>query len=141
MTKRIYVEVLIWVSVSVFFAVKSVQLDIGTFRSPGPGFAPLMAALFLFLLSLVLIFEKRQVTDRLNLRMSALYIVCLMIGYALIFKKIGFLFSTFALMSIVFRVMGTKRWGWVFVEALLVTFASYLLFGMILGLSLPTVIF
>jgi len=141
MVKRIYVEVLIWFSVSIFFAVKSIQLDIGTFRSPGPGFAPLMAALFLFLLSVVLIFEKRQVASRLNLRMGALYVVCLMIGYVLVFKKLGFLFSTFVLMSIAFRVMGTKRWGWVFVEALLVTFASYLLFGMILGLNLPTVIF
>lgn len=141
MVKRIYVEVLIWIFVSVFFAVKSIQLDIGTFRSPGPGFAPLMAAVFLFLLSLILIFENRQVTGRLDLRMSALYIVCLMIGYVLIFKKTGFLFSTFVLMSIVFRVMGTKRWGWVFVEALLVTFASYLLFGMILGLNLPSMMF
>jgi len=141
MAKKAYIEALIWLFFSVFLGITSIQLEFGTFRSPGPGFLPFMTALFLFLLSLILLFQKSESNHRLNLRMSACTIVCLIIGYALICKKIGFLFSTFLLMSIIFKVMGTKRWGWVLVEALLVTFLSYLLFGMILGLNLPTGIF
>jgi len=60
-----------------------------------------------------------------------------MMAYVFLFKKIGYLFSTFLLMIFVFRSMGTKRWLWALSESLLVTLLSYLFFGFILDLNLP----
>ena len=142
MIKEQYLEGFIWLSLSIFLGITSIQLDLGTFRSPGPGFMPFMVALFLFSLSLILILQitlsrKEGVPEKLGFRVSALCIICYMVAYVFLFKKIGYLFSTFLLMIFVFRSMGTKRWLWALSESLLVTLLSYLFFGFILDLNLP----
>ena len=141
-----YLEGFIWLSLSVFLGIKSIQLELGTFSSPGPGFMPFIIALFVFLLSLILFLrinlsQKENVEKRLDLRISAVYISFFILGYVLIFKKIGFLFSTTLLMIFLFKFMGTKRWRWALGEALLATLLSYLLFGILLGLTFPAGIF
>ena len=146
MIKRPYFEACIWLAISTLLGIESVKLDLGTFSSPGPGLMPFTLALCLFLLSLLLFVQtnfllKEKVVRRLGLRLSALYIFCYIIGYSLIFKKLGYLISTFLFMSLLFRSMGTKKWMWTFGLAFLVTFLSYLFFGMFLGLNLPTGIF
>ena len=142
MIKEQYLEAFIWLSLSIFLGITSIQLDLGTFRSPGPGFMPFMVALSLFSLSLILILQialspREGVAEKLGFRVSALCIICYMVAYVLLFKKLGYLFSTFLLMIFVFRSMGTKRWLWALSESLLVTLLSYLFFGFILDLNLP----
>ncbi len=146
MSKRPYCEACIWLALSALLGIESVKLDLGTFSSPGPGFMPFTLALCLFLLSLFLFVQtnfllKEKVIRRLDLRMSALYIFCYIIGYSLIFKKLGYLVSTFLFMAVLFRSLGTKKWMWTLGIALLATFLSYLFFGVFLGLSLPAGIF
>jgi hypothetical protein len=146
MIKKKYLEGLIWLLLSIFLCIKTSWLGLGTFSTPGPGFTPFVVALCLFSLSLILFIQailsqKEKVVKRLDLRMSAFYIFCSIVVYVFLFKKIGYLFSTFLLMTFLFRCMGTKWWGWVLGGAFLVTFLSYLFFGVILKLNLPTVFF
>jgi putative tricarboxylic transport membrane protein len=142
MIKKKYLEGFIWLSLSIFLGIKSIQLDLGTFQSPGPGFMPFMVALFLFSLSLILILQitlsgREEVAQKLGFRVSALCIICYIVAYVFLFRKIGYLFSTFLLMIFVFKSMGIKRWVGTLSAALLVTLLSYLFFGLILNLNLP----
>lgn len=146
MSRKIYCEVSIWVVLSALLGVKAIQLDLGTPSAPGPGFMLLVLAVLLFSLSVILLLQRRHPTEekvvqQSNFKMSAFYIACSIVLYIFFFKKIGFLFSTLLLLIFLFRSMGTRKWRWVFAEAIIVTFLSYLLFGVILKLNLPTGIF
>lgn len=146
MTKRRYADGLVWLFLSLLLGIKSVQLGLGAVSSPGPGFIPFLLALCLFSLSLLLLIQasllsKEKVALKWNLRMSVFYVVFSIGVYVFFFKKIGFLLSTFLLMTFLFRWMGTKRWLWALGKAILVTLLSYLFFGVILQLNLPAGIF
>lgn len=146
MVKKPYFEAYIWLSLSILLGIKSIQLDLGTFSSPGPGFMPFILALFLFSLSLILFIQinllgKERGVQRLDLRMSAFYIACSIGVYIFLFKRIGYMVPTFLLMTFLFKFMGTKQWVWALGEALLATFLSYLFFGVVLKLNLPARIF
>jgi hypothetical protein len=146
MTKGKYLEGVLGLSLGIFLGIKSIQLDLGTFQSPGPGFMPFIVSLFLFSLSLILILQithsgKERGTEKRGFRVGALCIICSLVAYVFLFKKLGYLFSTFLLMIFVFRSMGTKRWLWALSESLFVTLLSYLLFGLLLDLNLPAAFF
>lgn len=145
MTKKQYFEVGVWLSLSIFLGIKSIQLDLGTLSSPGPGFVVFILAVLLLLLSLGLLIEgnllRKSFVQRPTFGIRSLCIVCLIIGYVLIFRKLGYLFSTFLLMTLIFRLMGTKRWVWALGEAMLATLLSYLVFEVALKLNLPPGIF
>ncbi len=144
--KRLRLESSIWFFLSIFLGYESIHLNLGTFRSPGPGFTPLMLALFLFLLSLVLFiqdnfFRKESCVPGSAFTISAFYIILLILGYVFAFKKLGYLSSTFLLMTFIFKLMGIERWKWALGGGILVTFVSYLFFGVLLQLNLPSGIF
>jgi hypothetical protein len=80
---------------------------------------------------------REEVAQKLGFRVSALCIICYIVAYVFLFRKIGYLFSTFLLMIFVFKSMGIKRWVGTLSAALLVTLLSYLFFGLILNLNLP----
>ncbi len=141
MIKKPYFEGCLWLSLSVFLGINSILLDLGTLTSPGPGLMPFVLALFLFLLSLVMLvnatlLQKEKTEQRFDLGIRAFYASSLIVGYVFIFKKVGFLISTFLLMTFLFRSMGTKRWILALGEASLAAFLSYLFFGVILKLNL-----
>lgn len=146
MIRKLSFKGYIWLFLAVLWGIKSIQMDVGTFSSPGPGFVPFTVALFLFSLSVILIvkgnlFAEEKLVERPDLKIGSLYIVCYIIGYVFLFKKIGYLFSTFLVMTFVLRSMGTRRWAWALGGAILVTLLSYLFFGVVLKLNLPTGIF
>jgi len=146
MIKKLHFEGFVWLSLSVFLGVQSIKLGIGSASAPGPGFMPFIFALILFLLSLLLLIipiisQKEKVRQKLDLRISVFSIAFSIGVYVLIFKKIGYLFATFLLMTILFKYMGTKKWLWALAEAFLATISSYLFFKMGLGLNLPDWIF
>lgn len=146
MIKKAYVEGIVWFFLAVFMGIKSIQMDLGTFSSPGPGFMPFIVALCLFSLASILLVQttrtrKEQAMEKFGFRMSALYISCSIVAYVLLFKKMGYLLSTFLFMVFVFKSIGTEKWVWASGAALLVTLLSYLVFGMILQLNLPAGIF
>ena len=142
MIKKEYFEISTWFLLSVFLGIKSILLGLGTFSSPGPGFMPFMLSLLLLTLSLVMLvqrtFLKKEISlGRVTFRMSAFYIVCYMLGYVLLYKRVGYLLSTFLLMTFLFKSMGAKRWLLIFGGAFSVSVLSYVVFRTFLKLNLP----
>jgi len=138
----IYADGLLWLLLSVFLGVESIRLGLGVPASPGSGFIPFLLALCLFALSSLLIYQtfSRRKSRHEGPRLGAdvFCIFCPLLLYIPLFKTLGYLLATFPLMLFLFRVMGTKPWGWVLFGAFVSTLLSYFFFGYILNLNLPS---
>lgn len=145
MPKRLYFEGLLWFALSIFVCIKSIQLELGDFTSPGPGFMPFGTAMVMLFLSLLLsgkaYCSREEVKQTLDLKIRSVAIVFFIIGYVMIFNTLGYILSGFVLWPLVFKFMGTKQWIWAVIGGVFVTYMSYLIFGVLLGLNLPAGMF
>ena len=137
---------LFWLVVGIGIAISSLKYGFGTLNEPGPGFITFFAGAILIILSFALFlssFKNRE--DRSNLQSlwagldpgKVLYVIVLLVTYTLLLKPIGFLISTFFLLSLLFRIKGTYRLKTVFLMSLLVTVSSYIIFEIWLKAQLP----
>lgn len=128
---------------------ESVQLGLGTWRVPGPGFLPFWAGIFLVVLSisiLLLTIVKKgiavQETEKFFPRSDSFKIVSLvlisLLIYDLIWTTVGFSISTLLFLGFLFRVVGKRRWGVVIAGSVITSFAAYMLFEVLLKSQLPT---
>ena len=143
--KRIGTEAmgsLFWLAVGIFFAVGGILLKLGTLRSPGPGFLPLMMSLLLIAFSLF-VFVKGLVHPRTFLkgvqwRRQGVLVVSVFF-YGLLLGFAGFLLSTFVLMFVVFGLFseGKRRWPKALFYAALTALIGWLVFSVALKVPFP----
>jgi putative tricarboxylic transport membrane protein len=143
--KRIRLEIIgsvFWIAVGVFFAIGGVKLNIGTFHNPGPGFFPLIMALTLIVFSLFTLVKglvgpieplSKIPWKRNTLATGAVFF------YGLILEWIGFLLSTFILISILFGLLikGERKWRRVFLYSAVTALISWLTFSVALKIPFP----
>jgi putative tricarboxylic transport membrane protein len=142
---------LFWLAVSVFICIKSIDLKIGGFHSPGPGFLPFWSAFILGTLAIILV-VKRIVSKRKGAEITTsswkgrklskvIWISLSFIAYVLVLPKLGYLLSTFGLLTFLFGIIEKTR-IWVSVLTAIVTVVgSYLIFYVWLQVQLPKGIF
>jgi putative tricarboxylic transport membrane protein len=137
---------LFWIAVGIGIAIRSIKYGLGTFHEPGPGFITFFAGAILTFLSVALFFssfsdqEKRGGLRSLWAGLEVgkvLYVILLLVAYALLLKSIGFLIGTFVLLSLLFRVKGNYRVRTILFMSLLVTAVSYVIFEIWLKAQLP----
>ena len=137
---------LFWLVVGIGIAISSLKYGFGTLHEPGPGFITFFAGAILTLLSLSLFFSSlRDQKDRSGFQNlwaglepgKVLYVTVLLVAYTFLLKPIGFLISTFILLSLLFRVKGTYRLKIIFLISFLVTVGSYIIFEIWLKAQLP----
>jgi putative tricarboxylic transport membrane protein len=137
---------LFWLVVGIGIAISSLKYGFGTLDEPGPGFITFFAGAILIILSLSLFFSSfRDQKARTRLQTlwagldpgKVLYVIVLLVAYTFLLKPIGFLISTFFLLSLLFRIKGTYRLKTVFLMSLLVTVGSYIIFEIWLKAQLP----
>ena len=133
---------LFWMAVGLVFALMGVQLNVGTLSDPGPGFLPVVMAMLLVFLSLFnllkgVIKAERSVKS-IYWRRHALIIASVFV-YGLLLGFVGFLFSTFVLMFILFGLLakGEHKWGRVFCYAAVTALAAWAVFSVALGVPFP----
>ena len=134
---------LFWMAVGIFFALGGVKLKQGTLGSPGPGFLPLMMAFLLiafslFILAKGLIRPVRPVSG-IRWRRPALVIASVFF-YGLLLDFVGFLFSTFILMFILFGLLirVKNKWSRVFLYAAATAAVAWLIFSVALSVPFPS---
>lgn len=141
---------LFWLFFSSLAFAGSLRMGIGTVESPGMGFMPAVASGLLGILSLILltntILKKLKdvtVTGGITaaiLRRGALTVVFGVLIYAMIMPKLGYLISTFLLMTLLYWYMernGAKGLLRSAVLSLLTTAISYYLFAVLLSCPFP----
>jgi putative tricarboxylic transport membrane protein len=136
-----------WAGVSIFVAVESFRLNVGTFHNPGPGFLPLCSAVIFGALGFVLIvtnirkkrWERRAGDLWKHVEWKkVVWVVLSLFLYAFLFSKIGYLLATVGEMTFLLRITRrSKMWIPEIASALMIALASYLLFRVLMGIQLP----
>jgi putative tricarboxylic transport membrane protein len=110
-----------------------------SYEPVGPKAFPMILAAILAGLSLVLVFRPGKNGEwpdqRVTLRLLAVLAVLLV--YALLFTRLGFLITTFVTALSLARLFGAP-WPKALMTGLLMSVGSYYLFTLGLGISLPT---
>jgi hypothetical protein len=134
-----------WLAVSIFVAIKAVDLGLGMFSSPGSGFTFFWSSVGLGTLSIILVMksifgdvEARPLADLWKgLKWgNAVLAIVMLLFYALILTTLGFVLSTFMLMIVLFGI-GRSSYRVVILSALITTILSLMIFRYLLEVHLP----
>jgi len=136
---------LFWLLVSISVFAESIHIGVGTVQNPGMGFMTFGASGILGVLSLVLFFQaslpKEDVPHKPlfagRMWRRVLFVLLALTIYARVMPILGYLISTFLLMSLLFWVLERKRIGFVLLYALLTTLFTHLVFSKWLNCQFP----
>jgi hypothetical protein len=146
---RDFISSLFWLLVSIVICIQSFHMGIGTARNPGTAYFGLLSGGMLGTLSLALffkaLFSKRRRTDQgpVSTRTYArgAFVVASLAVYAIVMPIVGYLITTFLLLTLLFWVFDPRKVSWLLSSmafSLLATTASYCLFAMLLHCQFPT---
>ena len=118
------------------------RLWMGTLRGPGPGFFPNIVSVLMMILALFLIIPKgKEGSERgfftLNATIRIAIILAALVAYSMALEPLGFMATSFLLMTCLFRVYGNLRWPLAVLYGFIGVVASYLLFEVALEGNLP----
>ncbi len=150
MNSRDQLSSFFWLAISIFVCVVSIQTNIGTLRSPGPGFLPFWAGVTLGTFSIILIIKsilRKKVEERIvNLWKGmewhkVILVIISLLLYVILLPGLGYLIATFGLLVLLFSTMRRQR-PWTQVgSALIIVLATYGIFYLWLDVQLPKGIF
>jgi hypothetical protein len=146
MDRRDLLGGLFWLAISMVVCLLAMRDEFGSFSYPGPGFFPFLSAVLLGFLAFLLLIpvllkrtDQRKIADLwkgLEWPKAALVLSSLFV-YVLLLPRLGYLLTTFGLLTLLFGTAGGTRIWVRGVNALIVTSASYLFFQMLLDMRLP----
>lgn len=143
------IPALIWVVLGIAVTVRSYKLQLGSLQNPGLGLMPFLLGIILFLCSLIIVVRSLMaVRHKARQENKGMWsdiefkriIVCLssLVGYGLILETVGFVVSTFLLLFVLFKVIGSRKWLFSLITSLIVVVLSYLLFVVLLDVEMPS---
>ena len=146
MKKKDQISGAFWLFVAVIIIWQSLELKIGSYRSPGSGYIPLAVGLGMGIVSLIIILRATlfahavpgvspgvpaAVLKKLGLVVAGIFL------YAVLFTSLGFTLSTFLFLVLLFKSVEPQRWPTAILWAGGATFLAYLLFCITLQCELP----
>jgi hypothetical protein len=132
-----------WLAFALAVLFASVRLGIGRPSDPGPGFIFCLSASLLALLAVTVLVvppkrdELAAATGDNSSTSSILSAVTLLILYAWLFERIGFLVTTALMMATIVWLGGIRKWTRVAAFAVAATTGAYVLLHGWLGVRLP----
>jgi putative tricarboxylic transport membrane protein len=146
MEQRDRISSLVFLVFSFLVCVGSYRLPvgIGIWHEPGPGFFPFWAGMIMGVLSF-LAYLKALRTKGADIGpwysrerwKKVLLILVILVAYAFVLEKLGFVVSTFLLLFVLFKVVEDQRWWLAVGGSLAVAIVSYGIFDRWLKLQLP----
>lgn len=139
---------LLWVFISIMIIVASIQLKLNSPSGVGPGFIMFGSGILLLFFSLIGLLKGIDEKKKVGLWAGpywkrVIIVIISLFGYALILNKLGYILSTFLLMSFTFWTTGQehRKWMVVIIKAVLSAGVTYLVFDKWLDCQLPKGIF
>ena len=135
---------LFWVSIAVFVCILAMQLGLGSFRYPGPGFFPFLVSIVLFLFSsgvIVMAMKERhqdptfKELPSFSIRVATTLLVLFI--FAILLEFLGFILALFLLMLYLFKFPGSGKWWFSTTAATIFVLFVYYFFGVLLKSQLP----
>jgi hypothetical protein len=150
MNRRDLLAGLFWLGISAFVVIQSVKSDLGSLRSPGPGFLPFLSAVILGTLSIILMvtnsLKKKWEGKLLDLWRGldwnrVIFVLLALFLYPILLPIAGYLITTFMLIAFLLCI-GERSKLWIDVaSALAITVISYVIFYTLLDVKFPKGIF
>jgi hypothetical protein len=150
MNRRDLLAGLFWLGISVFVVIQSVKSDLGSLRTPGPGFLPFWSAVILGALSIILIvttsLRKKWEGKLVDLWrgldwVRVIWVLFSLFLYPILLPITGYLITTFVLIAFLLCI-GVRSKLWIDVaSALAITVISYVIFYTLLDVKFPKGIF
>jgi len=149
MRVRNVIASILLIALSIGIVIETVKMPIGNLKSPQAGFFPLILGIVLGIFALILLIQtiKNKIREGLapwaktgGMRPLCLTLVALVI-FGFVFEGLGYIVSTFVLLTFLARYISRFKWQVVIVFAVLCTLVSYVLFGILLKSQLPLGIF
>ena len=144
MNRHDVISGLFWLGISIFVAIMAVELGIGVFSNPGPGFVLFWSGLIFGILSIALVIKgllgkgHRRLLDSwrgLKWNNPLITIVALAL-YATFLTEIGFLLMTFGFMALLYALGKPKLW--IAIAGSFVTIMlAYIIFHFALQIQFP----
>lgn len=138
---------LFWTALGILACYGAIRLGVGTATEPGSGFIFFWSGLILVVLSLIALAEslregdaEKPGTGALNWRKIVLVLLALLL-YAFVLERLGFVLTTFLLLSFLLGLIEGTHWGKSFGVAGAAALASYAIFELWLKIRLPHGIF
>lgn len=145
MNRHDFISGLFWLGISIFVSFQAVQLGLGAFSSPGPGFVLFWSSLILGIFSIVLVARgilgkgrQRMLTDswRGVKWGNVLVTIIALFLYASLLTRIGFLLITFGFMVLLYALGKPKPWITV-IGAFVTIVLAYIIFHFALQIQFP----
>ena len=137
MKRQDIIASIFWLVLSVIAMLISQTYGLGTLRSPGPGFSPFVFAALLCIVSCCflsyLLFRKyRTATVKKERIQNSVWKLAVTLGalyaYGFALRPVGYLISTFLVLTILSKPAGSKNWAGLLITSALATLVSYFLF-------------
>jgi hypothetical protein len=134
-----------WLGISIFVAVMAVELGLGIFSNPGPGFVLFWSSLIFGILSIALVVKGFLGKDRQRILSDSwrglkwsnvLITVIALFLYATFLTQIGFLLMTFGFMALLYALGKPKTWIAV-VGSFVTIMLAYIIFHFALQIQFP----
>ena len=126
---------------SLWAAVESIHLKIGSPTAPQPGFFPFAGSLLLFVFSGIIVVQaclsSPIAEEAAGNRMRPVALVGVMVVLVAALKGLGYVFSTFIATAFILWLMDVRSWRAILISALSLSIGTYLLFDKLLGVELP----
>ena len=152
MSKRVRLDGLVWLILGMLMCIGAIQLKLGDFHTPGPGFLPFLSGALLGIFGLILTFPtplKRSAEgeEAKNERSSVIWnweklinpflTLLILFIYLLILEPLGFILTTFICLLFLFKLSEPKRWLRPFILSAGTSILSYLVFSVWLQCQFP----
>jgi putative tricarboxylic transport membrane protein len=138
----------IWIVLGIFQCSESISLGLGNFMEPGTGFMPFVMGLVMIGLAVALFLEsyfemKKNPSQKVSLWSDVywkrvVHITVIMLIYAVLLPKLGFLLDTFLVMVFLLKSGEPVKWPAAIMVGALTAVVSYVIFGVWLSVSFPT---
>lgn len=140
---------LFWLLVSIAVFVESIRLGVGKVQNPGMGFMTFGASGILGILSLSLFIRASMSRNESKGKLPlagrrwerVLFVLLVLSVYSMVMPAIGYLISTFILMTLLFWVLEKKKVWLVFMASFLSTLITYFVFSKWLNCQFPDGLF
>jgi len=148
MQRAEFISGLFLFGLSIFICYGALELEVGTPRSPAPGFFPLISGLAIGVLSILIWFgsrKKKVVENRFWLPQADKRGIVLTFGflifYALSLEFLGFLATNFLFFLLTTKFASHLRWGKTIVFTAFCTIGIQIVFKTLFNTPLPVGIF
>jgi putative tricarboxylic transport membrane protein len=134
---------------SIYVCRVSLKLGLGTLHKPGSGFISFWSGIILGILTIMMLIQNiwldkadraEEKKEKIQWRAVFLSLGALFVSI-LIFERLGYIISTILFVVFLFKCIEKKGWLATILASLLMTFASYYIFKVLLQAELPKGIF